>query len=63
MAEERRHDGEDGDGRLARHTGTGVALGVGIGTVLFALTGDAVWIALGTGLGAGFGAAFSSIRD
>ncbi len=37
--------------------GQSVAFGVVIGAVIFALTGEAFWIAIGIGIGASLGAA------
>ena len=64
MAEENRNGGDDGgNDRLARHTGYGVSAGLALGTFLFVMTDNPIWIALGLAFGAGLGAAFSSARD
>ena len=42
----------------APQIGLGIAIGAGIGTVLFAITDNPLWIALGPGLGVAFGSAF-----
>ena len=39
--------------------GVGLIFGAAIGTVLFALTENAVWLGLGAGLGILFGAGFA----
>ena len=38
--------------------GSWVAIGAGVGTAMFAGTGDAWWIGVGVGIGAAMGAAF-----
>jgi hypothetical protein len=42
--------------------GVGLIFGAGIGTVLFALTDNPVWIGLGLGLGILFGAGLGRLR-
>jgi hypothetical protein len=64
MAEENRSSDDKGtDDRLASHTGYGVSAGLALGTFLFVMTDNPIWIALGLALGAGLGAAFSSAGD
>jgi hypothetical protein len=64
MAEENRSSDDNGtDDRLARHAAYGVSAGLGLGTFLFVMTDDPIWIALGLALGAGLGGAFSSAGD
>ncbi len=48
-------DNKDRETRTAVPAGVGLIFGAGFGTVLFALTGDPVWIGLGAGLGILFG--------
>jgi hypothetical protein len=55
-------DKKDQERRAAVPAGVGLIFGAGIGTVLFALTSNPVWIGLGTGLGIIFGAAFAGSR-
>lgn len=42
--------------------GAAVAVGVGVGTALFAATGDAFWIAIGAGIGTALGAGAHGVR-
>ncbi len=42
--------------------GVGIALGAGIGTVLFAITGEAFWIAVGPSFGVMIGLLMGEIR-
>ena len=49
----------NGKSRKPIPAGVGLIFGVALGTVLFALTDNAVWIGLGTGLGILLGAGFS----
>ena len=42
--------------------GPAVAFGIIIGTVVFALTGEAIWIVIGMIIGAGLGAGAQKIR-
>jgi len=64
MAEENRSSDDNGtDDRLASHMGYGVSAGLALGTFLFVMTDNPIWIALGLALGAGLGAAFSSAGD
>lgn len=44
----------------ATAVGVGVALGAGLGSVLFAITDSPVWIGVGTAIGAALGAAWNS---
>jgi hypothetical protein len=55
-------DKKDQERRAAVPAGVGLIFGAGIGTVLFAITSNPVWIGLGTGLGIIFGAAFAGSR-
>jgi hypothetical protein len=55
-------DGQDPESRTAIPAGVGLIFGAGIGTVLFALTDNPVWIGLGAGLGILFGAGFARRR-
>ncbi|MEA3511274.1 MAG: hypothetical protein U9R51_07555 [Actinomycetota bacterium] len=55
-------DKNDRDSRAAMPAGVGLIFGAGIGTVLFALTGNPVWIGLGAGLGIIFGAGIARWR-
>ena len=50
---------EDRKARKPIPAGVGLVFGVALGTVLFALTENAVWIGLGAGLGILFGAGFA----
>lgn len=56
------HDEGDREGfRLSWNVGTGAALGIALGTVVFAITGDAFWIAVGPAFGVAVAAAFGNI--
>lgn len=55
-------DNKDRGQQAVVPAGVGLILGAAIGTVLFALTENPVWIGLGTGLGIIFGAAFGRRR-
>jgi hypothetical protein len=55
-------DNKDRETRAAAPAGVGLIFGAGIGTVLFALTGNPVWIGLGAGLGILFGGGFARRR-
>jgi hypothetical protein len=55
-------DNKDRESQAVIPTGVGLIFGAAIGTVLFALTENPVWIGLGTGLGIIFGAAFGRQR-
>ncbi len=52
----------DRQGRETR-IGAGVAIGVGIGTALFAALDNPVWIGVGVAIGAGVGAAMHGGRN
>ena len=53
---------KDEDREIGLNVGTGVGIGIGIGTVVFAVTGEPFWIAIGPALGAALGAVFASAR-
>jgi hypothetical protein len=55
-------DKKDRESRAAIPAGVGLIFGAGIGTVLFALTSNPVWIGLGAGLGIIFGGGFARRR-
>jgi hypothetical protein len=55
-------DKKDQEPRAAIPAGVGLIFGAGIGTVLFALTSNPVWIGLGAGLGIIFGGGFARWR-
>jgi hypothetical protein len=55
-------DKKDREPRAAIPAGVGLIFGAGIGTVLFALTSNPVWIGLGAGLGIIFGGGFARRR-
>ena len=55
-------DKKDRETRAAIPAGVGLIFGAGIGTVLFALTSNPVWIGLGAGLGIIFGGGFARRR-
>ncbi len=39
----------------------GISLGSGFGTIMFAVTGEAFWIAIGSGIGVAFGPVISKL--
>ena len=53
---------KDRESRTAIPAGVGLIFGAAIGTVLFALTDNPVWIGLGIGLGIIIGSAFGRQR-
>lgn len=46
----------------ASYVGIGAALGTSAGTVIFAISGAAFWIAIGAGIGVTLGTAWSGER-
>ena len=50
------------NGRSPLTIGAFLAIGTGVGTALFAATGEPVWIAVGAAIGAGQGAATQARR-
>jgi uncharacterized membrane protein YczE len=65
----RRSVGEERESRSDRREwrsvtlGIAIAFGVGLGTVVFAFTGEAIWIAIGPALGVVVGAAIGYRDD
>jgi hypothetical protein len=57
------HDGNDGNGddqpqKKAMSIGLAAAYGAAAGTVVFAITGNPIWIAIGPAIGVAFAAMF-----
>jgi hypothetical protein len=46
-----REDSEENEGRMPMALAMGAAFGTAFGVLIFALTGDAIWLALSPGFG------------
>lgn len=62
MSDERPERGS-ADQNSGATVGVSTAMGAALGVVVFAITGDAYWIAIGAGLGVGLGAAMWGQRS
>lgn len=60
---EREKPSKGEDHQIAMNAGFGAGFGVALGTVVFAITGEAFWIAIGPAFGVALGAAFASARS
>jgi hypothetical protein len=62
--EEQNETGSEGEGeKSGMSIAHGIWIGSGIGTVIFAITGEAWWIAMGAAFGIVFGAVFLSFNN